>query len=92
MLVGPEMVWLALASHGEYRTNGGGLLRFVRARQKSERTEFPDVVNEMIRVGDHLLCATEFGAAVVKDRTLRRFFLDPTTGGRLQVSQSVLGN
>lgn len=92
MLVESEAVWLALASNGEWGTNGGGLLRFDRATQKVERIEFREVVNEIARVGDHLLLATEFGAAVVKNHTLHRFFVDQTTEGRLQVSESVLGN
>jgi hypothetical protein len=88
----PEAVWLALALDGEYGASGGGPLRFARATQQAERIEFREIVNEMVRVGDHLLLATIFGAAVVKDHTLRRFFVDKTAAGRLQVSESVLGN
>lgn len=91
MLVEPEAVWLALASNGEYRTDGGGLLRFDRATHKGQRIEFREVVSEMACVGDHLLLATDFGAAVVKDHSVRRFFLDQTTGGQWQVSEAVFG-
>jgi hypothetical protein len=92
MVVEPEAVWLALANNGEYGTSGGGLLRFARATQDVERIEFREVVYEMARIGDHLLLATEFGAAVLTDHTVRRFFVDRSTDGRLQVSESVIGN
>jgi hypothetical protein len=91
MLVEPEAVWLALANNGEYRLNGGGLLRVDRATQKVERIPLHELVNEMVRVGDSLLLNTEFGAAVVKDNRVRRFFLDQTTAGQWQVSEAVFG-
>jgi hypothetical protein len=40
MLVEPEAVWVGVASNGEYRASGGGLLRFARATQQPERIEF----------------------------------------------------
>ena len=92
MLVVPEAVWLALANNGEYGSTGGGLLRFDRATQKMERIEFRELVTEIACLGDRLLLATGFGAAVVENHTLRRFFVDETINGRLQVTESVLGN
>jgi hypothetical protein len=92
MVVEPDAVWLGVANHGEYRTTGGGLLRFGRTTRKTERVEFREVVREMARLEDGLLLATDFGAAVLTKQTLRRFFVDQTADGRLKVSEAVLGN
>lgn len=92
MLVEPDAVWLALAGNGEYRTTSGGLLRFDRATEKMERMEFPDIVNEMARIGDDLLLATDSGAAVVRNHVVRRFILDQTTDGRPQMTEAEVGN
>ena len=92
MLVTTEAVWLARANNGEYGSTGGGLLRFDRATQRVERIEFRELVREIACLGDRLLLATDFGAAVIENHTLRRFFVDETINGRLQVTESVLGN
>jgi hypothetical protein len=92
VLVEPDAVWLGLAKNGEYRNDSGGLLRFDRATQRVERIECRELIGEIADVGGHLLLATAFGADVVENHTLRRFFVDQTTDGRLQVTESVLGN
>jgi len=56
-----------------------------------ERLELRDIAGEIVRVGDRLLIATEFGAAVFGEHKLRRFFLDQTTDGRLRVAEAMLG-
>ncbi len=91
MLVEPEAVWLALARHGEWGSSGGGLLRFDRGTEKVESLELRDIASAISRVGDRLLIATEFGAAVFGEHRLRRYFLDQTTDGRLRVVEAILG-
>lgn len=91
MLVEPQTVYLALAANGEYGTVGGGLLRFDRASEKVQRIEFRELVGEIVRIKDRLLLATDFGAAVVENHRPRRFFVDESTDGRLQVVESVFG-
>ena len=92
MLVEPRTVWVGLANNGEYGSTGGGLLQFDRATEKAERIEFHELVNEIARVGDRLLLATDFGVMVLENRRPRRFFVDRTINGGLQVAESVLGN
>jgi len=91
MLVEPDSVWLALAQHGEWGSSGGGLLRFDRGTEKVEKLELRDIAGKIARIGDRLLIATDFGAAVFLERKLRRFFLDQTTDGRLRVAEAMVG-
>ena len=91
ILVEPDVVWLALARHGEWGGSGGGLLRFDRGTEKVEMLELRDIAGTIARVGDRLLIATDFGAAVVLERKVRRFFLDQTTDGRLRMAEAMLG-
>jgi nitroreductase len=91
ILVEPDAVWLALARHGEGTGTAGGLLRFDRATEKVEKFNLPDVVGKIARIGDRLLLATEFGAAVVEENKIRRFFVDQMSEGRLQVVEANIG-
>ena len=91
ILVEPEAVWLALARHGEYGSGGAGLLRFDRGTEKVEKMELRDIAGKIARLGNRLLIATDFGAALFEQRKLRRFFLDQTTDGRLRVAEAKLG-
>jgi hypothetical protein len=91
MLVQPNTVWLALAHRGEYGDSSGGLLRFNRATQTVERLALPDIATDIAYVGDHVLLATESGAAVVEAKKLRMFFVDEATNGQLQVVEAKLG-
>ena len=92
LLVEPDAVWLALATRGEWGDRAGGLLRFDRSTKKVTKFELPDVATSIIRVGRRLLLATEFGAALVEDGVVRRFFVDKTTEGRLRIAEATLGN
>ncbi|MFL6414778.1 MAG: hypothetical protein ACJ74Y_03810 [Bryobacteraceae bacterium] len=91
MLVEPEAVWIGLASRGEYGDFGHGLLRFDRQTQECSPFEFPDIIFEIARVRDSVILATNFGAAVVQDRKLRRFFVDVTSGGERRVTEAIFG-
>jgi hypothetical protein len=88
ILVEPDDVWLGLARRGEGFSAAGGLLRFHRATEQVEKLERRDIAGQIARVGDHLLIATEFGAAVAEEQSLRRFFLDRTTDGRLRIVEA----
>lgn len=89
MLVERDAVWLALANRGEYGDTGGGLLRFDRATRQVERWELHELVNEIARVGDGLVLATDVGAALLMDGEMRRFFVDRGVGGGLEVREAV---
>ena len=91
MLVESDTVWLGLARRGEYGDSGGGMLRFDRATQKVNCLRLHEIVEEIARVGDLLVIATEFGAALWEGGKLRRFFVDQTTDGRLRVAEALPG-
>ena len=84
--VGPDAVWMALVANGEYGVSSGGLLRYDRQSVTVRRFEFPDVAVQLIRSGGKTLAATDFGLAVVEGDRVRRYFIDRTTDGRLQVA------
>ncbi|MFL6449788.1 MAG: hypothetical protein ACJ746_19210 [Bryobacteraceae bacterium] len=91
MLVEPEAVWIALSSRTEGRDVSGGLLRFDRTTETCAKIALPDLIYEFARVGDSLILATDFGAAVLRDGKARRFFVDRTSRGHLQVSEAIIG-
>jgi hypothetical protein len=91
MLVESDSVWLGLAHHGEWGSSGGGMLRFDRATQKVNRLALRETVAEIARIGDRLVIATGFGAALFDGSQLRRFFVDETTDGRLRVVEALPG-
>jgi hypothetical protein len=87
MSVTPDAVWLALANRGEWATTGHGLLRYDRATERVETFELRDVALAMAPVGDGVLLATEFGAAVVNGGAVTRYFVD-RTGDRLRMVEA----
>jgi hypothetical protein len=84
-----DAVWLALVRNGEYGGTSGGILRFDRRIETVQRFDTPDLVFAFFRAGDRLLAATDFGIGLIEDGRVRRFFVDQTTDGRLQVSEAV---
>ena len=84
--VGPDAVWMALVANGEYGGSSGGLLRYDRQSVTVRRFELPDVAVQLIRSGAKILAATDFGLAVVEGDRVRRYCIDRTTDGRLQVA------
>lgn len=85
MLAEKDAVWLALASHSEWRSFGGGVLRFDRTTEEVKVYRMDDLVGDMAQVGGRLVLATEFGGAVLEGEKVRHFFLDKTTDGRWRV-------
>jgi hypothetical protein len=90
MLVEPDAVWIGLAHHGEWRSSSGGLLRYDRSTKESEILKLPDIASQIARVGDRLLIATRFGAAVLEEGALQRFFVDEAADGRVRILASGL--
>jgi hypothetical protein len=88
MLVEQEAAWLGLVNHSEWRGFPGGLLRFDRASRTATVLPLPDVIGDIARVGDRLILATEFGIALYDGSTIRRYFIDETTAGRLRVVEA----
>jgi hypothetical protein len=90
MLVEPDTVWLGLVRNGEYGSTGGGVLRFDRHTQQVTHYELREIVHQFSRIEGRLLMATDFGAAVLDGTSLRRFFVDQTSDGRLLVVEALL--
>ena len=88
MLVEPEALWIGLTSRGEYGDRSGGVLRFDRKTGTCSRVALPDLIYEIARVGDTLVLATDFGAALIRHGKARRFMVDQTRRGQLQVSEA----
>ncbi len=86
--VGPDAVWIALISNGEWGGSGGGLLRYDRQSGAVRRFELPDIVWRITRAGGKILAATELGLAVVEGDGVKRYFVDRTTDGRLRVAEA----
>lgn len=84
--VAPDAVWMALVANGEYGGSSGGLLRYDRQSVAVRRFEFPDVTVQLIRSAGRILAATDFGLAVVEGDRVKRYFIDRTADGRLQVA------
>lgn len=91
LLVEPDAVWLGLVRHDEWRSFGGGLLRFDRVAQTATVIRLRETIGEIARLGNHLVMATEFGIAVYDGARLRRFFVDETTTGQLRIAEAVPG-
>lgn len=92
MLVEPEAVWLGLEVDGEWGPVAKGLLRFDRKTEKAVRIPLPDIIHEIARVRERLVLATNFGVALMEaDGQMRRFFVDKTMRGHLQVSEAIAG-
>ena len=92
MLVEPDAVWLGLVHNGEWGSTGGGVLRFDRTTRQANRIALREVVGEIARVGNRLVMATTFGAALLDGDKLRRFFVDETSDGRLRVAEGIAGD
>jgi hypothetical protein len=88
MLVEKDSVWLGLASHSEWRSYGGGLLRFDRRTERADRIAMEDMIGGIARLGGGLVMATEWGVAMLEGGRLRRFFVDKTLDGRLRVLEA----
>jgi hypothetical protein len=86
MDVGPDAIWMALVQNGEYGGSSGGLLRYDRQSGAVRRFGFPDISLRLIRVGEKILAATDFGIALVEGDRVQRYFIDRTTDGRLRVA------
>ena len=84
--VAPDAVWMTLVANGEWGPSSGGLLRYDRQTVAVRRFEFPDVAVQLIRAGGKILAATDFGIAVVDGDRVKRYFIDRTPDGRLQVA------
>lgn len=89
LLVEPETVWLGLTRGGEYRGFPGGLLRFDRTTHTAAVISLPELIFDIARLGSHLVMATEFGIAVYDGASLRRYFVDETTSGRLRIVEAL---
>ena len=89
MLVEPEAAWIGLVYHGEYGDSSGGLIRFDRATETCLKIALPDFIYEMVRIGEDLVLATDFGAAVVRNGKVRRFFIGPNLRGQPLVSEAL---
>lgn len=84
--VAPDAVWMTLVRQGEWGDTSGGLLRYDRQSGTMRRFELPDIGARIIQAGGKILAATGSGIAVVDGDSVKRYFIDRTTGGRLRVA------
>ena len=84
--VAPDAVWMALVANGEYGRSSGGLLRYDRQSVVVRRFEFPDVAVQLVWSAGKILATTDFGLAVVEGDRVKRYFIDRTVDGQLQVA------
>ncbi len=89
VLVEPERIWLGLEHRGEYGSSGMGVIEFDRSKKETRKIEVPGVVLGLARAGKKIVMATEFGAVVWDGQSLRRFFVDMTTDGRMRVVEGI---
>lgn len=71
-----------------FGNRSGGLLRFDRKTGTCSRIPLSDLIYEIGRVGDNLILATDSGATLIEDGKVRRFMIDQTRRGQLQVSEA----
>jgi hypothetical protein len=86
MHVGPDAIWMTLVHEGEWGDASGGLMRRDRASGAVRILPLPEVGRHLVRVGDHVLVATDLGFAVAHGDEIRHVFIDVTTDGRLRLA------
>ena len=88
ILVEPDAVWLGIVRKGEYGGSPRGVLRYDRKTQTVRKYELPDAVYDFSASGNRMLIATSSGIAVIDGDQIKRYFIDHTTDGRLQVAEA----
>lgn len=89
MLVEKEAVWLGLTHRGEWADSSGGIARVAQGTNKVAVIPMREIVLQIVRVGEALVVATDFGIAIVEGDKMRRFLVDETTDGQLRVVEGI---
>ncbi len=85
ILVEPQSVWLALLRRQEYGNTPGGLLRWDRRTEHTERFETTAAVSWIARAGDALVLGGD-EILVLKGNALRSHLVDRTADGGYRVA------
>lgn len=86
LLVEPAAIWVGLIGIGDDGNAPGGLLRYDRATGKVTRIPLPDQIEKIVRVGQHLYCATSGGFAIIEQDHARRFEFSPQLDGSYTIT------
>jgi hypothetical protein len=84
ILVEDDAVWVGLMYRGEWGNSSGGLLRWDRETQQTQRHEFPAIIHTITRHGP-LYLGTSAGLATFEDGVFEEFRIDLTSTGRYEV-------
>jgi adenosyl cobinamide kinase/adenosyl cobinamide phosphate guanylyltransferase len=74
---------------GEGSVLSGGLLRFDREKETTQRFDFPDVAKSMRQVSNEILIASNFGIGIVKGGRVSRYFVDLMSDGHYRVVEAI---
>ncbi|HXC51745.1 MAG TPA: hypothetical protein VN634_12715 [Candidatus Limnocylindrales bacterium] len=84
-----DAVWMALAHQGEWGDTSGGVARYDRVTKEIRVLPLDDVGKQFVQVGDGLLLLSSTSMTVVTADSVRVFFVDRMSDGRLRVAEAV---
>jgi hypothetical protein len=85
LLLEPDALWLGLLDRGEGDDVSGGLLRWDRASKSVRHFDLKTYIHQIVRWGDALYLATGDGIEVLQGDEIKRYIVDATANGKLQV-------
>jgi hypothetical protein len=89
ILVQPDAIWAALALHGEYASEGRGLVRYDRQSRTTTRFDIGDFIgHSFVAFRDRIALAVEDGVVFIRDGQVKGYIVDQTTDGRLRVAEA----
>lgn len=80
---------MALVAFGERTLSSGGLARYDRATKTIRILPQSKPGKQFLRIGDSLLLVTWSSVVLVSNDSLRSFFVDETSDGRLRVAEAL---
>ena len=86
LMIENEVMWVGLASHGEWASAPGGLLRIDLTSMRTQRYMLPAVISSIVRYEDRLYLATSDGVAILPyDGKPEQYFIDLSHDGSFQL-------
>jgi hypothetical protein len=85
LLLEPDALWLGLLDRGEGDDVSGGLLRWDRASKSVGYFDLKTNIHQIVRWSDAVYLATGDGIEVLQGDEVKRYIVDATANGRLQV-------
>lgn len=88
ILVQPDAVWVALALHWEYSTQGRGVLRYDRRAHTMTHFDIGGIGQSFVAFRDRIALIVENGVVFIRDGQITGFIVDQTTDGRLRMAEA----